>query len=135
MANFEGDAGVQEMGCLTLGNLAAHNAENAAAIAAAGGIAAVIAGMGRFNKGDAAGAQMDGFAAFEGEAGVQANGCGALAELALNNAENHLSIAAAGGIAAVIGGMGQFEGHAGVQFMGCMALFNLSFKGKARPAE
>jgi hypothetical protein len=99
------DPAVQSTMCLGLCNLA-RNAENQVAIAAAGGVAAVIGGMGRC----------------EGDARVQQFGCRVLGYLALNNAENVLAIAAAGGVAAVIGGMGRCEGDARVQLYGCCAL-------------
>jgi hypothetical protein len=49
----------------------------------------------------------------------------ALGNLAFNNDENQAAIAAAGGVAAVIGGMGRFEGNARVQKFGRAALNNM----------
>eukprot|EP01043_Picozoa_sp_COSAG02_P091614 COSAG02_NODE_28320_length_591_cov_6.693089_1_plen_192_part_10 len=95
---------------MALVNLAANNAENKKAIASAGGIAAVVAGMG----------------GHAGSAAVQKWGCGALAHLAHNNKQNSKAIASAGGIAAVVVGMGGHAGSAVVQEEGCMALANLA---------
>ena len=67
---------------------------------------------------------------FEGRAGVQHQGCYALANLAYNNAGNKVAIAAEGGIAAVIGGMGRCEGDARLQEYGCMLLAMLARNGK-----
>ena len=60
---------------------------------------------------------------------VQSTMCLGLRNLAREN-ESTAAIAAAGGIAAVIGAMGRCEGHAGVQQYGCRALVNLAFNGK-----
>ena len=73
---FMGHAGVQQNGCEVLAMLADDNDENSVAIVAAGGVAAVIGGMGRF----------------EGHAGVQQDGCMALRNLALNGKEGRKRI-------------------------------------------
>ena len=77
-------------------------------IAEAGGIEAIVEGMGRHKK----------------HAGVQEQGCGALGNLGAN-AENKVKIAEAGGIEAMVEGMGRHKEHAGVQEQGCGALANL----------
>ncbi|KAJ1469153.1 hypothetical protein T484DRAFT_1597717, partial [Baffinella frigidus] len=71
---------VQEQGCKALRNLALNN-ENRAAIARAGGIEAVVAGMGAHTL----------------FAEVQRSGCAALGNLSFNNNENKTVIARAGG--------------------------------------
>mmetsp|Transcript_31566 Transcript_31566/g.74082 ORF Transcript_31566/g.74082 Transcript_31566/m.74082 type:complete len:156 (+) Transcript_31566:44-511(+) len=89
--------------------------KNREAIAAAGGIKAVVEGM----------------KAHEGSAGVQEQGCGALVNLAIND-KNKEAIAAAGGIEAVVEGMKAHKGSAGVQEQGCGALLNLADKNGVR---
>eukprot|EP01043_Picozoa_sp_COSAG02_P054960 COSAG02_NODE_6305_length_3665_cov_126.598990_1_plen_161_part_00 len=78
---------------------AEHGDKRTKAIASAGGIAAVVAGMG----------------GHAGSADVQECGCRALANLAADNEENSKAIASAGGIAAVVAGMGGHAGSAEVQ--------------------
>mmetsp|Transcript_31576 Transcript_31576/g.74108 ORF Transcript_31576/g.74108 Transcript_31576/m.74108 type:complete len:120 (+) Transcript_31576:44-403(+) len=86
--------------------------KNREAIAAAGGIKAVVEGM----------------KAHEGSAGVQTQGCGAFWHLA-DYHENMEAIAAAGGIEAVVEGMKAHEGSVGVQEWACRALWNLAING------
>ena len=78
-------------------------------IAAAGGVEAVLRGMGRHLE----------------SAAVQQNGCGALWNLALDESLRR-AIAAAGGVEAVLRGMGRHLESAGVQENGCGALWNLA---------
>ncbi|KAJ1469185.1 hypothetical protein T484DRAFT_1852578, partial [Baffinella frigidus] len=59
-------------------------------------------------------------------AGVQLQGCLALASLAEMSAENEVWIAKAGGIEAVLAGMGAHGSSAGVQEQGCAALASLA---------
>ncbi|KAJ1486531.1 hypothetical protein T484DRAFT_3630648, partial [Baffinella frigidus] len=80
------------------------------AIARAGGIEAVLAGMG----------------AHTSIAEVQTRGCAALANLGGNHAENKTAIARAGGIEAVAAGMVAHRSITGVQTEGCRALRNLA---------
>ena len=88
----------QQNGCGALWELAV-NAENRVAIAAAGGVEAVVAAM----------------RAHAADAMVQQNGCGALASLAANSAENKVAIAAAGGVEAVKAAMRAHSGDTAVQ--------------------
>eukprot|EP01043_Picozoa_sp_COSAG02_P022650 COSAG02_NODE_1184_length_14008_cov_44.301963_1_plen_678_part_00 len=104
------DAEVQEKGCGALVNLANGSEERKAAVASAGGIAAVLAAMG----------------AHGGSAGVQEKGCAALWSLANGSEERRAAVASAGGIAAVVAAMGAHGGSAGVQEHGCGALWNLT---------
>ena len=92
---------------MSLRNLA-ENAENRVAIAAKGGIEAVVGAMGVHGS----------------SAGVQEAGCRALGNLAYN-VENQGSIAAKGGIEAVVGAMGAHELSEAVQEAGCSALITL----------
>jgi len=82
------------------------NGESEAAIVGAGGIDAVLAGMG----------------AHPTIAGVQQTGCRALRKLASDNDANRTAIAEAGGIAAVVAGMGAHTSVAGVEREGRLAL-------------
>ena len=56
------------------------------------------------------------------DASVQQDGCGALADLAGNNAENQAAIAQAGGIPAVVAALRGHPTSAGVQEWGAAAL-------------
>jgi hypothetical protein len=56
-------------------------------------------------------------------AGVQEQGCRALANLA-TNADNRVSITKAGGNAVILSGMKVHIDHAGVQRQGCCALLD-----------
>jgi hypothetical protein len=98
-------AEVQEQGCLLLVDLASISDENRTAIARAGGIVAVLAWM----------------VAHRSIAGVQQEGCAALANLALN-VENKTAIAMAGGIETVVLAMGAHRSIAGMQEQGCLVL-------------
>ena len=85
-----------------------RNAENQVKIAEAGGIEAILEGMGRHKE----------------HADVKELGCVGLWNLS-GNAENQVKIAEAGGIEAIVEGMGRHKEHAGVQEQGCGALANL----------
>ena len=62
---------------------------------------------------------------FQGDAGVQLQGCMALWNTAANDGHEAV-VAAAGGIAAVVRAMGRFEGDARVQKAGCGMLASLA---------
>ena len=62
--------------------------------------------------------------AHAGNAVVQAQGCGALRNLSVND-DNKMAIAGAGGIEVVVAAMTAHAGNAGVQKFGCGALANL----------
>jgi len=102
------DAGVLEQGCRALANLAL-NEDNQKAIAAVGGIPAVLAAMTAYPM--------------MGRAEVQEQGCSALKNLARNTG-NRTAIAAAGGISVVLAAMTK---HAGVQEHGCAVLCNIGW--------
>eukprot|EP01046_Picozoa_sp_COSAG06_P034835 COSAG06_NODE_3685_length_5014_cov_4.732452_2_plen_728_part_00 len=97
-------AGVQRLRVLS------RDAALRGAIASAGGIGAVVRGMGQHPE----------------AAKVQEDGCSALGSLA-RDAALRGAIASVGGIEAVVRGMGQHPEAAGVQKWGCGALFNLAY--------
>ena len=109
MRRHPADAGVQEEGCRALESLAFGNADNRAKIAAAGGIADVLAAM----------------RAHRSHAWVQFQGCQALWKLANGNADNKGKIAAAGGIEDVQAAMRAHWWNPLVQLCGFFALCNL----------
>jgi len=80
------------------------------AIAAKGGIEAVVAAMG----------------AHESIEEVQEQGCGALRNLSLNE-DNEMAIAAKGGIGAVVRAMRAHRSSVGVQEQGCSFLHNIAW--------
>jgi hypothetical protein len=80
--------------------------DNRDALAAAGGIEAVLAAL----------------RAHPGAANVQERGCLALGNLAASHAANQTAVAAAGGIEAVVAALRAHSGAANVQDYGCYAL-------------
>ncbi|KAJ1492030.1 hypothetical protein T484DRAFT_1772916 [Baffinella frigidus] len=101
MGRFESSAVVQAAGCWALYSRTG-DAENEVAIAAKGGIEAIVKAM----------------AAHGSNAGVQVAGCKALSGLA-GNANNHLAMATKGGIDAIVMAMWTRRSNAGVQEDGC----------------
>jgi len=108
MGRHRSVSGVQQKGCWALANLAVE-AVNKAAIARAGGIDAVVAGM----------------RAHRSNEWVQEDGCSALRNLARSD-DFKTAIARAGGIEAVVAGMRAHRSIAKVQEDGCSALRNLA---------
>jgi hypothetical protein len=102
-------AGVQELGCLALRNLATNNDQNKMTIAAKGGIDVIVKAIQRHAD----------------HAGVQEKGCRALGNLAVNY-QNNVNIAAKGGIDVIVKAMQRHGDHAVVQEYGCAALCNLA---------
>jgi len=68
------------------------------------------------------------------EPSVQTWGCGALAQLAINNKQNQDAITAAGGIAAVVNAM-EMTAVVGVQQQGCLALYTLAVNNVGNQRE
>jgi hypothetical protein len=91
---------------------------NCGAFVSAGGIAAVLRGMG----------------VHAGDAGVQEYGCGVFVNLTNGSPERKAAVASAGGIEAVLRAMGAHAGDVGVQELGCNALASLTFQSDERCA-
>jgi hypothetical protein len=108
-------AGVQEQACAAMKNLAV-NPDNQVAVAAAGGIVAVVAAM----------------QAHKRSAGVQEMACRALRNLAANNDNNEDAISAAGGIEALTTAMETHQARALLQEYACAALLNLACNASLR---
>lgn len=130
MEEHVSNAGVQEAGCASLASLANLGAKaekgkgenNRTVIPARGGIEAVIRAMGVHSS----------------SAGVQEQGCAALANLAVSDG-NKATISAKGGIGAVIQAMQEHTPSAEVQKHGCkalsyVALSNLQLRSMVRDA-
>ena len=120
MAGHGSSVGVQEDGCWALANIAScesfglylirWNAPTRVAIAAKGGIEAVVRAM----------------AAHESSEGVQRAGCAALKNFAAYNDGNKVAIAAKDGIEAILKAMAGHGSSVGVQEDGCWALANIA---------
>ncbi len=108
-------AGVQEHACAALKNLAV-NPDNQVAVAAAGGIVAIVAAM----------------QAHKRSAGVQEMAGRALRNLAANNPSNKDAISAAGGIEALATSMKTHQARALLQQYACAALNNLACNASLR---
>ncbi|KAJ1463788.1 expressed protein [Baffinella frigidus] len=101
MGAHASSAGVQEQGCGALLNLAV-NAENQVAIAAQGGIAAVLRAMG----------------AHASSAGVQEYGCRALCNIAWSDAGLRSQVRDAGAVPLVRKALAAFPGEVQLQEQG-----------------
>ena len=110
-------AGVQLQGCAALASFGAMSDgdELEADLLGAGGFDAVLAAMGVHGT----------------SAGVQEQGCKALVNLALHDA-NEAAILRAGGIEAVVAGMRAHRSSERVQEEDCMALLHLARSGVSR---
>eukprot|EP01043_Picozoa_sp_COSAG02_P035161 COSAG02_NODE_2501_length_8672_cov_7.293246_6_plen_887_part_00 len=123
MRDAPGDVGVQQEGCLALGNLADSNDGRAAvlevcrAVLDAGGIALVVKAMTEFPKCE----------------GVQQEGCLALGRLAYSD-DGRAAALDAGGIALVVKAMTEFPKSEWVQRHGCLALGRLTYPDDVKAA-
>jgi len=102
-------AGVQAQGCLALWGLAAASGEIRGAVAAAGGIEAVVSAM----------------TAHREDAAVQEQGAGALQSLAAD-ALGRARAVGAGGVEAIVDAIRAHRTQPAVQEFGCWALANLA---------
>jgi hypothetical protein len=116
-----GEARAQECGCQAVrGLMRGAWGEEKKKAPPPGCVEAVLAALARFGGEDPQ---------------VAEQGCGAVRNLAANDAANRKAIASAGGIAAVLSALRAHGGsHAGVAVQGCGALRNLAFDADNRKA-
>ena len=118
MVQHLSSAEVQGAGCFTLATISSDSDAEKRAVAAGGGIEAVVRAMGAHGS----------------SATLQEDGCVLLAILAIL-AENEALVAAKGGIEAVVRAMRANGSRASLQQQGCVALTNIAFSDPRLQAQ